>query len=403
MSVRTLREGAGLQTAAGRDHPSLVCFSHLRWNFVFQRPQHILTRAARTFRVHFVEEPIFEACIKPYMRCCVVADGVSVAVPILPDTIPRAEHAKCVALLLDHYLETAAPSPAVGWYYTPMALEHSAHLTFPVQVYDCMDELSCFKDAPDNLRDLEQQLMAKSDIVFTGGVSLFEAKRELHDNVHVLPSSIDRAHFAPARTRMLAEPSDLAAIPHPRVGYFGVLDERLDLALVDAVAAARPDWQFVMLGPVAKIDPACLPSRPNIHWLGIKTYAELPAYLAHFDVGWMPFALNDATRYISPTKTPEFLAAGLPLASTKVTDVVRAYGAAGLVEIADGAEEMMRSLGSLLSQRDDQEFLARVDRHLASMSWDSTWARMLSEITRCAPESRNAKIATSATSSLGYA
>src|SRR5690606_28943889 len=103
-----------------------------------------------------------------------------------------------------------------------------------------------------------------------------------------------------------------------RIGYAGVIDERIDLVLLDQVARARPDYQFVMLGPIAKIDPATLPQRGNIHYLGSKKYADLPRYLAGWDVAMMPFALNDATRFISPTKTPEYLAAGRRVVSTAI-------------------------------------------------------------------------------------
>jgi glycosyltransferase involved in cell wall biosynthesis len=171
------------------------------------------------------------------------------------------------------------------------------------------------------------------------------------------------------------EPKDQARIPHPRLGFFGVIDERMDIDLVGAAADLRPDWQFVMIGPVVKIDPATLPKRPNIHWLGGKSYADLPRYLAGWDVGFMAFAMNEATRFISPTKTPEFLAAGVPVVSTPINDVVRPYGEKGLVEIAATAQEVVQKAEALLA-RPKEAWLQRVDRHLAAGSWDKTWAAM---------------------------
>jgi UDP-galactopyranose mutase len=245
-------------------------------------------------------------------------------------------------------------------------------------VYDCMDELSAFRGAPPAMLEMERHLLARADLVFTGGRSLFEAKRGRHHAVHLFPSSIDARHFGRAR-HGLPEPAALTPLPHPRIGFFGVVDERMDLALVAALAALRPHWSFCMIGPVAKIDPAALPRAANIHWLGARDYRDLPAHLAHFDAGFMPFALNESTRFISPTKTPEFLAAGLPVVSTPVTDVVRDYGpqpgAPGLVEIARDAPAMAARLEELLHRPRDA-WLARVDARLAAQSWDRTWAQM---------------------------
>jgi glycosyltransferase involved in cell wall biosynthesis len=238
-----------------------------------------------------------------------------------------------------------------------------------------MDELSLFRGASQQLIDLENELFRRADVVFTGGMSLYEAKRHRHRNVHGLPSSIDFDHFSQARRLRDPEPSDQARIARPRLGFFGVVDERMDLDLVAGLAELRPDWQLVMIGPVVKIDAKTLPRRDNIHWLGAKSYADLPRYLSGWDVGLMPFAMNESTRFISPTKTPEFLAAGVPVVSTPITDVVRPYGEKGLVEIARTARDVMEKAEFLLA-RPKQPWLAKVDRHLAAGSWDKTWATM---------------------------
>src|SRR3954454_6337889 len=238
-----------------------------------------------------------------------------------------------------------------------------------------MYELSAFRGASQEMIDNEAELFRRADVVFTGGMSLYEAKRNRHANVHGFPSSIDFDHFAKARRNRDPEPADQAPIPHPRLGFFGVIDERMDIDLVAGVADLRPDWHLVMIGPVVKIDPATLPQRANIHWLRGKRYSDLPRYLSGWDVGFMPFALNESTRFISPTKTPEFLAAGVPVVSTPITDVVRPYGQAGLVEIAEGADAFIEQAEALLNRR-DPDWLARVDRHLALLSWDKTWRGM---------------------------
>lgn len=360
--------------------PLLLCLSHLRWNFVFQRPQHLLTRAAREHEVIFFEEPIFRPGIVPRLELHPVPEGVTVAVPLLPEGLQDPAIAAAQRSLLDDLLAPEAGREMIAWFYTPMALEFADHLRPDLTVYDCMDELSAFRGAPPRMLELERVLLGRADLVFTGGRSLYEAKRNRHPRVHCFPSSIDAAHFAAARTGRMEEPEDQAALPRPRIGFFGVVDERMDLELVAALAAARPDWSFVMIGPVVKIDPGTLPRLPNIHWLGGKKYAELPRYMAGWDAGFMPFARNESTRFISPTKTPEFLAAGLPVVSTPIIDVVRDWGpkeegGAGVVEIAEDPVAFAAALQRVL-HRPRPAWLRQVDRRLAQLSWDRTWAEM---------------------------
>jgi UDP-galactopyranose mutase len=353
--------------------PDMVVLSHLRWDLVFQRPQHLLTRCASDRRVYFVEEPI-------------VGDG-----PLRYSIEPRQGDVKRVVFHLPHGLDEAGVLAAqrelidalfreqrirthVLWYYTPMALPFTRHLKPAAVVYDCMDELSAFAGAPPALRLREAELLSRADLVLTGGQSLYEAKRALHPQVHAFPSSVDVAHFARARQPQ-PDPADQAGIPRPRIGFFGVLDERLDIDLVRGVADARPDWHLVLIGPVVKIDPAILPQGANLHYLGPKTYQELPRYLSAWDVALLPFARNEATRFISPTKTPEYLAAGCPVVSTSIRDVVRPYGQHGLARIADTVPEFVAAIDAAL--RDDVATRrATADAFLSRMSWDDTWARM---------------------------
>jgi len=360
----------------------IVCFSHLRWDFVYQRPQHLLTRAARGNRVYYVEEPIFERSgVLPRLDLRPQPSGVTVAVPVLQEGCAEDDVVETQRLLMDELLSGHAGDLTTFWYYTPMALAFTGHLAPDLCVYDCMDELSAFRGAPPRLTALERELFNRADIVFTGGQSLYEAKRDRHPNVHAFPSSIDAAHFGRARAAHLADAPDQAGLARPRLGFFGVIDERMDLGLVAKAADLRPDWQFVMLGPVVKIDPAALPRRANLHWLGGKRYDDLPTYLAHWDVGMMPFALNESTRFISPTKTPEFLAAGVPVVSTAITDVVRPYGELGLVEIVRTPAELVARAEAVM-RRPRGPWLTKVDAYLAGISWDKTWAAMQGAMTR---------------------
>lgn len=356
----------------------LIVFSHLRWDLVFQRPQHLLTRAALDFDVVYFEEPLIEPGVTPHLRQRADVSGVRVVTPILP---PEAEPVAQQRRLLDGFLARRPAERRFLWYYTPMALAFSDHLDAEATVFDCMDELSAFKNPPPGLLEAEARLFDHVDVVFTGGQSLYEAKLGRHPHVLCFPSSIDAAHFGQAR-RSLRDPDDQANIGTPRIGFFGVIDERTDLDLVARMARELPQVHFVILGPVVKIDPASLPQGPNLHWLGSKPYADLPAYLANWDAGWMPFRLDASTRYISPTKTPEFLAAGLPVTSTAVPDVVAGYGGANgtaaLVRIASAAD-MAQALTASLA-RPDPGWRAAVDACLARGSWDRTWAAMRREL-----------------------
>ena len=353
--------------------PDLLCFSHLRWNFVFQRPQHLMTRCAGERRVYFIEEPIWDDSSSPRMHLEAV-DGVTVVTPHVPHGLDAERLISTQRRLLDDLIDQEQITDFVAWYYTPMLLAFSDHLAPLATIYDCMDELSAFHGAPPALKAREAELMARADLMLTGGQSLYEAKRDQHRNIHPFPSSVDVAHFSRAR-RIVAEPRDQAPIARPRLGFFGVIDERMDLALLDGVAAARPDWQIVLLGPVVKIDPAVLPRRANIHYLGAKKYDELPQYLAGWDVALLPFARNEATRYISPTKTPEYMAAGKPVVSTSIRDVVRPYGQHGLVRIADTVDEFVAACVAAMAEN-ASERVTQADAFLRQTSWDGTWLRI---------------------------
>ncbi len=369
-SMQDSSEVARLQAA--------LCFSHLRWNFVFQRPQHLLTRFAKVLPVYFWEEPTYQERATAELQVQRGLDEVTVLTPLLPHGLSTSEIDATQRKLLDTFIQQYSLSRFLTWYYTPMALSFTEHLLPDAIVYDCMDELSAFQGAPPELIQREQKLFAKADVVFAGGASLYESKRSQHGNVHLFPSSIDRKHFGAAR-RTTTDPEDQADIPHPRVGFFGVLDERLDIELLRSVAAAQPGWHFVLIGPVVKIRQEDLPRAANLHYLGPKQYTELPQYLAKWDVAMLPFARNASTRFISPTKTPEYLAAGKPVVSTPIRDVVKPYGERGMVRIASTAEEFIIAVQASLEPVDGR-WLAKVDEYLSSTSWDKTFGEMTAAI-----------------------
>ncbi len=370
----------------------ILCLSHLRWDFVFQRPQHLLSRAAKTRRVFYVEEPIADDSSRLDVRNA--GRNLFVVVPHVARDADRASWIASQRRAIASVMAEHAIGDFVLWMYTPMSLPAAVGLAPAAVVYDCMDELSLFAGAPAELRLLEAELFARADIVFTGGQALYEAKRTRHANVQAFPSSVDVEHFARART-LTIDPPDQAAIPRPRIGFFGVIDERMDYGLLAGAAAARPDWHFVLVGPTAKVDPSALPRAANLHYLGGKKYDELPAYIAGWDVAMLPFARNDATRFISPTKTPEYLAAGAPVVSTSIRDVVRPYGQQGLARIADTVPAFVDAIDAAMRE-DVADRLRAADAFLSRMSWDGTWMRMWQLIeqtiaTRTAPAVRYAE------------
>lgn len=366
-------------TVAAKHYETIICFSHLRWDFVYQRPQHLMSRFSRQSTVYYIEEPIFDGA-KPEFRVSEKAAGLYIVVPHLLPGTNAATVATLLQQLLDVFITRINMEKTLFWYYTPMALQFSSHLSPVAIVFDCMDELSAFQFAPPELLELETMLLSKADMVFTGGNSLYQHKKARHHNIHLFPSSIDQEHFRKARNR-INDPEDQQSIPHPRFGFAGVIDERFDITLIETVARRRPDWHFVLLGPVVKIDPGILPTHPNIHYLGAKSYEQLPAYLSSWDIALIPFADNASTQFISPTKTPEYLSAGLPVISTPIRDVVDTYGINGMVAIVSNADEFEHHASNILQRPGRRERMAVTDRFLAKNSWEKTYYDMQNIIT----------------------
>jgi hypothetical protein len=361
---------------------SLVVFSHLRWNFVYQRPQHLLSRLAQRWRVIFVEEPMLKAGQNELERF-EPAPNVQVWRPHVTGDAPgfHDDHLPALQRMVADAMAEEQVTDYWVWFYTPMALPMATDLSPRGVVYDCMDELTLFKHAPRQLVQRENALFKMADLVFTGGPSLYNSKRTRHDDVHCFPSSVDAAHFA----RVDGEHPLLSGIAHPRLGYCGVIDERLNLDLIDGMAQRHPEWQIVMVGPVVKIDPATLPQRPNIHWLGQQSYDDLPRFISNWDVCLLPFALNEATKFISPTKTLEYMACGRPSVSTSIKDVVEPYG--HVVKIADTAEDFTAACEEILARSADEQkaHAAQLKEIVARTSWDAT-AQAMGELIAAADQ-----------------
>jgi glycosyltransferase involved in cell wall biosynthesis len=374
--------------------PTLIVFCHLRWDFVFQRPQHLMTRLAEHYQILFVEEPVHSEG-QARLEKTAVAPNITVCRPHTPihaagfhdDQIPTLQ-----GLLSDLVPEGEKP---VVWFYTPMALPLLQGLNPSLVIYDCMDELAMFANAPKQLLQRESALLNIADLCFTGGPSLYQSKRERHGNAHCFSSSVDAKHFQQALDKSNSHP-DQANVPHPRLGFYGVIDERFDVDLIKEVAAARPEWQIVLVGPVVKIDPATLPKADNVHYMGQRGYQDLPKFLAGWDVCLLPFAMNDSTKFISPTKVLEYMAAELPSVSTPITDVKVPYG--DVVEIASTPAEFIAACERMLALDDAQkaDLAARMRAVVAGTSWDKTAASMHHLIQTTAPANRAQQLAAGA-------
>jgi len=373
---RTISDRWRRASGPADDFP-LIVQSHLRWDFVWQRPQQILSRMARTRRVLFVEEPVLLDDVRSErLEITQPAPNVFRAVPRLPSYL-RDNYDRAITdirTLVQRAIGKGGAldgkfSGAVQWFYTPMpAPAMLGAFNERGVVYDCMDELAQFRFAPTDLVDRERLLLENADVVFTGGHRLYKSKSRYHDNVHFFGCGVDSSHFAAARSPETAVPEDVAGVTGPVFGYYGVIDERLDYPLIGRLAESNPAATVVMVGPVVKVDPRDLPQAPNIRWLGQRDYKQLPAYVKSFDVCLMPFALNEATEYINPTKTLEYMAAGKPIVSTPVADVITNF--TPVVRVASDADEFVAAAAELAAAP-DAAMIARGIERAREASWES--------------------------------
>lgn len=374
----------GGATTDGREHFPIIVHCHLRWDFVWQRPQQIFSRLAKNHRILFIEDPVIAegephlAIDEPYPNLVRIVPQIPQHLAVNADKDAEIFLPQIRDALRAHPLLAGRFDSAVHWFYSPMpAPGYMGKFDTVGVVYDCMDELANFRFAPPDIADRERFLIAQADVVFTGGYQLFEAKSKMHDNVHFYGCGVDVEHYGKARRADTEVPAAVAATPSPRFGYFGVIDERLDYELIAALAERFPQASIVMAGPVVKVDPNELPKHANIHWLGQQKYDDLPAIVKGFDVCLMPFALNEATKYINPTKTLEYMAAGKPIVSTAVADVVRNF--TPIVDVAYSPSEFVDAVERAWRQP-DADLIARGIERAAGASWDATVESMRNDV-----------------------
>jgi glycosyltransferase involved in cell wall biosynthesis len=369
---------------------SIIVFSHLRWDFIYQRPQHLLSRLAEHYQILFFEEPEYSEGTSE-ARMSTPLPNLTVCRPLTPVSQPGFCDAQMPYLRQVLRTLSAQYSKPLAWFYTPMALPLLQELKPRCLVYDCMDELSAFKNPPPRLVEHEDALLKRADIVFTGGPSLYKAKQHRNANVHCFPSSVDVNHFRQALDRNIAHPAQ-RNLAHPRLGFYGVIDERFDIDLLAQLADSHPEWQIVLVGPVVKIEPDSLPRRSNIHYLGQQPYSALPQFLAAWDVCLMPFAMNESTRFISPTKSLEYMAAELPIVSTPIKDVVDLHS--DVVEIAADAPAFIAACERALTMSSDEKWkkIRLMRDRLSRTSWNTSANSMHALLVRfAAAETREEK------------
>ncbi len=364
----------------------LIAFSHLRWEFVYQRPQHLMTRFSQYRRILFVEEPISEN-----ESDITKVFAVNKSITVIQPRIKRENFFDDLAHIVKSYCNNLSIQNPHLWFYSAAFQKIIPYFSSHKIIYDCMDELSAFKNADPALINEEKSLLSKADIIFTGGKSLFEEKSKLAKNVFCFPSSVDRMHFQKALLAETVVPEELQSVIRPIIGYCGVIDERIDLHLLADIADLKKECTFVMVGPHVKIDPAMLPRRENIIYLGAKSYQILPQYLKEFDIAMMPFALNEATQFISPTKTLEYMAALRPIISTPIYDVVRDYQ--DIIMIIKSAQEFADAIDKIINETKvaKQQRIASYIDVLNYTSWDNTATKMWQLIDRIVLEKNSTK------------
>lgn len=376
-----MSRASGASYPLSRDYPILV-HSHLRWDWVWQRPQQFLSRLAKRHPVLFVEEALAKDGLgKSRASIRVVENNFQLLVmqtqmppDVFADRAERdREQRRLVVEALSGKLSAMFARP-VQWFYDPMAsVPFAGRMGERAIVYDCMDELSQFRGAPPELIRRERELPNVADVVFAGGPKIWKAKRRLNSNCHCYGCGVDVAHFGRARAADTLIPEDLSSLPGPRLGYFGVVDERMDYRLLSALATAHPEWSVVVIGPSCKVDPAEFPQHANLHFLGGREYAQLPAYVKGLDVCLMPFALNEATAFINPTKALEYMATARPIVSTAVEDVVLQF--ADVVSISNSHDEFIANCERAVAAPDPERINTGLQR-AAGNSWDAIVARL---------------------------
>ena len=373
------RRHSASKGTADESRTAIVFISTHPFAGLWQRPQQIAVRLAKSYSILYFWPRYASDLARRRGNSQQVEPESALSVRLVsPLLLPfeRAIPAACrtnlgtVKSIISHRLwaEGFATAPIL-WFYAPRfaplldSLEHSA------VVYDIMDEHSAFSFARRDMRELEARLLRDADLVFAGTNTLAERKREFAPQVRYLPCGVEFEHFSAAAAKNLHVPPVLSGVSGPVIGYFGAVDDRLDFDMLLAAAMRHPDWTILLAGPwLATKSRAEVQSQPNILMPGLVPYAELPAYLARFDVAVLPFVLNELTMHIHPTKVLEYLASRTPVVSTPIPDVVKFYS--GIVKIASTPDEFIAAVENLLNTP-DADAVERGYQMARASSWDA--------------------------------
>lgn len=347
----------------------LLVFSHLRWDFVFERSQHLHSRFAKYRRVFFVEEPVLGSVEIPRFHLRETPEGVQIAVPHLPKSLKSEDIEPVLRDLVDELIFEEDLSRFVLWYDSPRALPFTRHLEAQHVIFDLQGKVDSSAET--------LELLRKADLALTGSSVQYEALKSTFPNLEFVPSSVDHDHFSQGR-QSLVEPTDQVNLSHPRIGFYGVIDDRLNFELIEELAIKRPDWQFVLVGPVMEGDPEKLFHSKNVHVLGKKDYHELPLYLSGWDCAILPFRQSERTAYLSPTMALEFLSAGKPVVATPLPEIRTFLGDLGLVWTAETTEEFLRCIEDALASRETREWSEEFEGLVTGKTWEETFLAIAS-------------------------
>ncbi len=362
----------------GNGYP-IVCFSDISWNVKFQRPHQLFSQAKRINIIIFIEKPLLQRSGKPNHFISRVSDNILILTPVITDEDPESTIHETVEQLLTEKLKSHNTTEYICWYYSPKAINYSQKLTPKLIIFDCMDECCGYEGADTEVNESEKKLLEVTDLVFTGGRSLCNAKKLLHKNVHLFPDSIDYERFN-GNTKQAKK--NIIKKPAAKIGYFGVIDERLDLNLLDKIAANKPKWKFEIAGPIVENMHGKLPERKNITFTGDIRDEEIPSIIGEWDAAILPYSKNNSTENTAPSRLLVYFAANKNIVSTSINDIVHYFGENGMVRIADEPDDFVKALEAAIKYKPEAEWQKKVDSIIRKTTWEKTWNGMSKKINK---------------------
>lgn len=353
----------------------LLVLAHSRWDLDHHRGHNIFSRYAQKRRVFYFEEPSFGQTEIPRLHIRDTFENVMVVTPHLPNPIKSNQIDSILRELIDELIFEEEIINFTLWLQTPRAFRYARDIDATTIIYECMEDYDNINNFSENLFQVEKELMENSDIIFVVSEALYQKKKFQHHNIHVFPNSADYFHFIQSRDFIL-DPYDQIHIPHPRIGFYGIIDQSIDLKLIDEIAQIREDLNFVFIGPLKDTKFSQLPTRKNIYYLEQKDYNLIPLYVAEWDCGLLPFCINEVTQYSSPHQTAELLMAGKPIVATHIPDISIRFGKKSLAKMASNAEDFSEKIDKAILESKEQKWKELIDNELKNETWDQVFKKM---------------------------